>query len=59
MIFPFLFGVSILSIVIIIGTHLFFAYKAASILNDQDWSNGIKPVIEKVWCGHTGCLNKQ
>lgn len=22
-----------------------------------DWSNGVKPVIEQVWCGKPGCLS--
>ena len=27
-------------------------YKAASL----DWSGGIKPVVEQMWCGSPGCL---
>lgn len=33
-------------------------YNAATIAGDQDWSGGIKPVIESMWCGKPGCLNK-
>lgn len=24
-----------------------------------DTSGGIKPIIEKVWCGHEGCLDEK
>lgn len=32
------------------------AYKAASMAGEQDLSGGIKPVIERLWCGKPGCL---
>lgn len=38
---------------IVIGV---IAYKAAGAVQDEDWSGGIKPVIEKLWCGKPGCL---
>ncbi len=31
-------------------------YKAASLASEQDFSGGIKPVIERLWCGKPGCL---
>jgi hypothetical protein len=34
------------------------AYKAAGIAGEQDWSGGIKPMLEKIWCGEKDCLNK-
>ncbi len=32
--------------------------KVADKAGEQDFSNGIKPVIEKMWCGKPGCLDK-
>ena len=32
------------------------AYKAVDAVQAEDWSGGIKPVIEKLWCGKPGCL---
>jgi hypothetical protein len=34
------------------------AYKAATVVGSQDWSGGAKPVIEQIWCGKPGCLDK-
>lgn len=34
----------------------FVAVKAVSAANSADWSGGLKPVIEKLWCGKPGCL---
>lgn len=36
----------------------FLAYKAVSVAQAQDYDKGIKPVIERVWCGEPGCLGK-
>ena len=36
----------------------FVAYKAVKVAGEQDWSGGVKPVIERVWCGEPGCLGK-
>lgn len=33
------------------------AYKAVDSVQDEDWSSGIKPVIERLWCGKPGCLD--
>lgn len=27
-------------------------------LHSQDWSGGIQPVIESLWCGSPGCLSR-
>jgi hypothetical protein len=32
------------------------AYKAVTVAGEQDWSGGIKPVIERLWCGKPGCF---
>lgn len=32
--------------------------KLGLILANEDFSHGIKPVIEKVWCGNSGCLGR-
>lgn len=32
------------------------AYAAVTTAVSMDWSGGVKPVIEKVWCGATGCF---
>jgi hypothetical protein len=34
------------------------AYKAVTVAGEQDWSGGVKPVIEQIWCGKPGCLDK-
>lgn len=34
----------------------FVAYKTTDAAINQDWSGGIKPVIERLWCGKPGCL---
>lgn len=34
------------------------AYKAVTMAGDADWSGGVKPVVERVWCGEPGCLGK-
>jgi hypothetical protein len=34
------------------------AYKAVGAIGEQDFSGGIRPVIEKLWCGKPGCLDK-
>ena len=31
-------------------------YKTVDTVGKQDWSGGIKPVIERLWCGTPGCL---
>lgn len=45
-------AVSTLFIVGFLITSYIFVSKVA----DQDWSKGLKPVIEKVWCGEPGCI---
>lgn len=34
------------------------AYKAVTLAGDADWSGGVKPVVERIWCGKPGCLDK-
>lgn len=34
------------------------AYKAVDAAGAQDWNGGVKPVIEKLWCGKPGCLSQ-
>jgi hypothetical protein len=48
-------GVFALILCIWIGGAV-LAYKAATVAGEQDWSGGIKPVIERLWCGKPGCL---
>jgi len=31
-------------------------YQAVNVVGKQDWSGGIKPVIEQLWCGKPGCF---
>lgn len=33
------------------------AYKVIDSASQQDWSGGIKPVIESLWCGKPGCMS--
>jgi len=37
----------------------FVAYKATDVATKTDFSDGIKPVLEKIWCGEPGCLDKK
>jgi hypothetical protein len=34
-------------------------YKTINIVQLQDFSHGIKPVMEKIWCGEVGCLDRK
>ena len=34
-----------------------FAYKALTLVGDADWTGGVKPVIERIWCGSVGCMD--
>jgi threonine/homoserine/homoserine lactone efflux protein len=36
----------------------YLAYTAAKAVSEQDTSHGIKPILEKIWCGEPGCLGK-
>jgi heme/copper-type cytochrome/quinol oxidase subunit 2 len=38
--------------VMVFSFNVFVLYTVSK----QDWSNGIKPVIESIWCGNPGCL---
>lgn len=40
----------------IMGSVLYQVYNAAK---GTDWSHGVKPVLERVWCGEKGCLDKE
>lgn len=35
----------------------FVIYTVADSASEQDWSGGIKPVVEKIWCGRPGCTD--
>lgn len=48
-------GVLVLILCIWVGVAV-LAYKAATVAGEQDWSGGIKPVIERLWCGKLGCF---
>ena len=49
-------GVAVALIVSYIIAMGVLAYKAVSVAGQQDWSGGVKPVIEQLWCGKPGCL---
>jgi hypothetical protein len=48
-------GVFVLIVCGFIGAGV-LAYKAVTVAGAQDWSGGLKPVIEQLWCGKPGCL---
>jgi uncharacterized membrane protein len=48
-------GVLVLILCIWVGGAV-LAYKAVTVAGEQDWSGGIKPVIERLWCGKPGCF---
>jgi len=41
---------------LILVYFVFIGVVATKVIS-QDWSGGIKPVIEKFWCGDKGCLD--
>jgi hypothetical protein len=49
-------GVFVLVLSVWVGVGV-LTYKAATVAVEQDWSGGIKPVIERLWCGKPGCLS--
>lgn len=53
----FIAAVFVIIILFWIGAAL-VTYTVAGKAADQDWSGGIKPVIERLWCGEPGCLDK-
>lgn len=50
-------SVTIVLIIVIFSTIFIISYQVMYHANQQDWSNGIKPVIEKLWCGKPDCMN--
>lgn len=34
------------------------AFKAVNAVSNTDFSQGIKPAIESIWCGQPGCSNE-
>jgi hypothetical protein len=42
--------------IVILGWWCFVGYLAVKVSNDVDFSHGIKPAIEKIWCGSPGCM---
>ena len=55
---PYFIGFVFILIICVWGFNMFVMYKAVSSVQSQDYSKGIKPVIEKIWCGESGCLDK-
>lgn len=49
-----LFAVVVNAVWIVIVVSLI--YKGCTYLANQDYSDGMKPFIEKAWCGNKGCL---
>jgi hypothetical protein len=41
---------------LILAYFVFIGVVATKVIS-QDWSGGIKPVIEKLWCCEKGCLD--
>jgi hypothetical protein len=57
--FKVIFAVALTTILLVWCVVGFSMYKAASLANAQDWSHGVKPVIEKIWCGSPGCMSSE
>jgi len=55
-VFPFFFWGAAGLVFLIIGVQSFVLIKGASILLSIDPRNGIKPIVEQLWCGKPGCL---
>lgn len=45
-------------ILCILGFYGWLAYKGISAIGEMDASGGVKPIIERMWCGSPGCLSK-
>lgn len=60
-----LFRVIVISFIVIVFLGIvlywssigFVVFTAANKVSEQDFSGGIKPVIETVWCGKPGCMD--
>ena len=55
-VFPFFFWGTAGLVFLLIGVQSFVLIKGASILLSIDPRNGIKPIVEQLWCGKPGCL---
>lgn len=49
--------VGLLCILLVI-LSIYLAWIAADKIRETDFSKGIKPIIEKTWCGKEGCFDK-
>lgn len=46
-----------LVLVLLMGSALgYAAYRAVDEVRSMDWSQGLRGVLEPVWCGRKGCL---
>jgi hypothetical protein len=50
------FILSALFLIIEVAAVGFGAYKAAQMAKDADWSDGLRGVMETVWCGRKNCM---
>jgi len=55
-VFPFLFWGITAFVLSLFGLQLFVLIKGFSILSSVDFSHGIKPAVEQLWCGKPNCL---
>lgn len=53
-----IFGLSFVGVFAYIVFISVIALKAVIFLGTEDFSGGVKPVIEKLWCGSSGCMSK-
>jgi hypothetical protein len=52
-------GFILITFVLLICSWILLLFVGGQIVKDVDFSKGIKPVVEKVWCGESGCLDKK
>lgn len=53
------FGIIGLSLFLLLAWYALVGFAAFKVMVSNDFSGGIKPVIEKVWCGEAGCFDKK
>lgn len=56
--FSWLFGVALVIVVTTIIITMTIAVGAGYKVVTADYSNGVQPLLEQLWCGKPGCLGK-
>ena len=57
--FKFVVAGIVFSFLLLLVWYGILAFMSVSFFKSVDMSKGIKPVIEKAWCGQEGCMDKK